>query len=283
MRTTTILKALLPALVLALAACRSARTAEGGAAKVEADAFDKAATLRKVADAGRRGRRFVTSKIKVNVRVGGEDISLSGSLRMKRDDVIRLQLVAMGFIEAGRIEFTPTYVLLMDRINKQYIKVAYKDVDFLRESGLNFHSLQALFWDELFLPGATGVSDAALASYNAYPSGTDVAVTYERGPLAYRWMADKGSGLIKTANVTYRDTRHGNTTLTWHYGAFAPMGAGRFPMSNDVTVKTGSREVRLSYSMNSIGDDGDWETRTQVSGRYKEVRIDDILSKLSSL
>ena len=82
MRIQTILKAVLPALVLALAACRSAKTVEGGKAPVATQAFDKQHTLRMVADAGRRDRQFVTSKIKVSIEVGGQDISLSGSLRM---------------------------------------------------------------------------------------------------------------------------------------------------------------------------------------------------------
>lgn len=283
MKISTIIKIALPAMALTFASCRTSKTAESTATATQGKAFDKQQALRKVAEAGRRDRQFVSSKIKVNLKVGSQELSLSGNLRMKRDDVIRLQLVALGFIEAGRIEFTPDYVLVMDRINKQYIKVDYKDVDFLRESGLNFQSLQAMFWNELFMPGTTTVSDVTLAAYNAYPSGTDVAVTYERGNMAYRWMADKTDWQIKTTNISYKDASHGNTNVTWHYASFVPMGAKRFPSKNDVTVKAGSREIKLSYTLNSIDDDSDWETRTSVSGRYKEVKIDDILRKLSSL
>ncbi len=269
--------------VVALSACRTSKTAESSPVSATDGAFDRQRLLAAVVDAGRRDRQFVTSKVKVRLCVGDQNLSLSGNLRMKRDDVIRLQLVALGFMEAGRIEFTPDYVLVMDRINKQYIKVEYDDVDFLRESGLNFQSLQALFWNELFLPGATEVTDVGLASYEAYPSGTDAAVTLERGALAYRWMADKGSGSIKTTNVTYKDEKHGDTRLTWHYGSFVPMGTKRFPTQNDVAVATPRHTVTLSYTLNGIDDDGSWETRTSVPGRYKEVKIDDILRKLSSL
>ena len=96
-------------------------------------------------------------------------------------------------------------------------------------------------------------------------------------------MADKGNGQIKTANATYKDTRRGNTTLTWHYGSFMPMGAKRFPMQNDVTLATPRHKVKLSYTLGDLGDDSGWETRTQLSGKYKEVKIDDILRKLSAL
>ena len=90
--------------------------------------------------------------MKFSVEVGNQDITLTGNLKMKRDDVIRLQLMAFGFVEAGRLEFTKDYVLIMDRINKQYLKAPYVQIDFLRNSGLNFYTLQALFWNELFQP-----------------------------------------------------------------------------------------------------------------------------------
>ena len=94
--------------------------------------------------------KFITSKVKFSVEVGPQKLTLTGNLKMKRDDVIRVQLMAFGFVEAGRIEFTKDYVLIMDRINKQYLKASYIQMDFLRNSGLHFSSLQALFWNELF-------------------------------------------------------------------------------------------------------------------------------------
>ena len=85
--------------------------------------------------------KFITSKVKFSVEVGPQKLTLTGNLKMKRDDVIRLQLMAFGFVEAGRIELTKDYVLIMDRINKQYLKAPYMQVDFLRNSGLNFNAL----------------------------------------------------------------------------------------------------------------------------------------------
>ena len=76
--------------------------------------------------------KFMTSKLKFKVQMGSQEISLTGNLKMKRDDVIRLQLMAFGFVEAARLEFTKDYVLLMDRINKQYLRATYEQVDFLQ-------------------------------------------------------------------------------------------------------------------------------------------------------
>ena len=51
-------------------------------------------------------------------------------------------------MEAARLEFTPNEVLLIDRINRQYVKAKYEDVPFLKKHNLNFQSLQQRFWDE---------------------------------------------------------------------------------------------------------------------------------------
>lgn len=74
---------------------------------------------------------FVTSKVKVNVGMGSKDISLTGSLKMKRDDVIRIQLVAFGLVEVGQLEITKDYILVVDRMHKRYMKADYSKLSFL--------------------------------------------------------------------------------------------------------------------------------------------------------
>lgn len=95
----------------------------------------------------------------------GKSITLPGALRMRRDQVIRLQIfIPYIGTEAARIEFTPDYVLVVDRLHKQYVKGDYNQLDFLRNNGLSFYSLQALFWNQLMLPGTNRVSEGDLAN-----------------------------------------------------------------------------------------------------------------------
>jgi len=102
---------------------------------------------------------------------------------MRKDEVIRLQLlVPIIRSEVGRIEFTKDYVLFLDRIHKQYVKAKYNDVAFLKNNGINFYSLQALFWNQLFIPGQQRVGEHNLtlfkvdfnASQNASQKGTSI-------------------------------------------------------------------------------------------------------------
>ena len=139
-------------------ATTSATKAAGGAKSAESRNLD---FMRKVYD-NEVYAKSISSKIKFTIATGSKDLSVSGSLRMKKDEVIRIQITPFGLMEAARIEFTKDYVLFMDRINKEYVKASYADVDFLKANGLDFYALQALFWNQLFVPGTQKITDSSL-------------------------------------------------------------------------------------------------------------------------
>jgi hypothetical protein len=238
--------------------------------------------LQKVSDNAQHAR-FVTSKVKFSVEVGSQQLTLTGNLKTKRDDVIRLQLMAFGFVEAGRLEFTKEYVLVMDRINKQYLRVPYQQLEFMRNSGLDFYALQALFWNELFQPGQTRMTDEMLKSYNTDMEGEDAVISMESGKLSYRWLAEKGSALVKMANILYKDRYRGNYQLNWDYLDFKLNGRKKFPMDHKVKFTTPDKEVKFEMMLNYLGADEDWEPRTEVSGKYRQVSVDEILRRFMAL
>lgn len=234
---------------------------------------------------------FVGSKLKFSVSVGDQQLSLTGNLRMKRNDVIRLQLMAFGFVEAARIEFTQEYVLFIDRINKQYLKAPYYYIDFLRNSGINFNTLQALFWNELFQPGKKELTEEDLTKFTSNSLGDGEAlVNFESGDsetqrtkIFYSWLVNEQTGRIKMSNIMYRDPRQGNTQLNWDYREFAKLGTKLFPSDMGITLTTPQKEVKLGVKLNYLNSDSDWETRTRVSDKYREVSIDEILKRFMAL
>jgi hypothetical protein len=229
--------------------------------------------------------KFITSKVKFSVEVGPQQISLTGNLKMKRDDVIRLQFMAFGFVEAARLEFTKDYVLIMDRINKQYLKASYISIDFLRNSGLNFYSLQALFWNELFQPNRTNLTAEDIKKFSANMNNDDAVINFEDEKIDYSWLANQKDGIIKMANITYKDRFNGNTQLNWDYEDFQMLENYNkmYPNTMNVTLTTPKKEVKLGLKLNYLKHESDWETRTKVSNKYREVTIDEILERFMAL
>jgi len=285
MKALTILKMAAVAVPLALVAssCGSHRKAVKETPSVaKTDTMQTRAFLQTVNDNAQHAR-FITSKVKFSVEVGNQQMTLTGNLKMKRDDVIRLQLMAFGFVEAGRLEFTKDYVLVMDRINKLYLKVPYAQLDFLRNSNIDFYVLQALFWNEFFQPGKMKVTDAALNTYATTDDGDDMVVALTQGKMSYRWLADKNVARIKMANIMYNDKYRGNYQLNWDYEDFKPFNRKHFPSEHKVSFSTPEKEVKLGMTLNYMGAEEDWETRTKVSAKYRQVSVDEILRRFMSL
>ena len=225
--------------------------------------------------------KFITSKVKFTVEYGAQNIALTGNLRMMRDSVIRLQLMAFGFVEAGRLEFTKDYVLIMDRINKQYLKAPFNQIDFLRNSGINFYTLQALFWNELFAPNRNKLTADDLSKFNTHTDGDNIVISLEDGKQEYSWLTSN-EGLINMANILYKDRFNGNTQLNWDYVSFEKLESNNktFPNRMNIKLITPKKEVKLGLVLNYIGHESDWEKFTNVSNKYREVTVDEILRRI---
>lgn len=86
------------------------------------------------------------SNLDVSIAFGQDHFDLDGKLSARRDDVLRINLSYMGFIEVATIEFTPDYMLFINRMGKQYTKVGYNDFDVFVKNNITFNAMQQEVW-----------------------------------------------------------------------------------------------------------------------------------------
>jgi len=174
----------------------------------------------------------------------------------------------------------------MDRINKQYIKVPWISVDFLRNSGINFNTIQSLFWNELFVPEDGNFDkpkEKGSGPYSVMESGDDMILSLESSKLDYSWLVKKNTAQIGMANIQYRDKVNGVSQLNWNYEDFKILNKTMFPYKQVITLNTSGKEVKLGMTLSHIGSDTEWEPRTEISNKYREVSVDEIIRRFMSL
>ena len=176
------------------------------------------------AEAKKQEETCITSRVRMDLSSGGKSASVGGTLRMKHNDVIQLSVVTFGILEVARIEMTPDYFMLIDKMGKQYVKAAYRDVSFLRNADVDFYTIQAYFWDE------------------------------------------------QTSNYS-----------GWVRSDFVNVGGKSLPTKHNITISTGSKTVKANLSLSNMSIDSDWEKRTPVPSRYKEVSVDELLTRIMNL
>lgn len=220
----------------------------------------------------------LTAKVGFTLVLDGKSISTNGTLKMKKDDVIQVSLVdpVLGMMELGRLEFTPTKVLLVDRMNKQYIDVPYSDLDFLQKANVDFNTLQSLFWNEVFEPGNSS-PEAASFKYRYVDNGL-IGMDYTDRMLAYTFLTERTTGLLSKSTVTGADK--GNYQMDFDYSDFTDFEKGRFPKKLVLTFTDGLHQMTLEFNLSSIRNSSEWLSRTTVSSKYKKVDAETIFKKL---
>ena len=232
----------------------------------------------------------IVGNISFNLTAGSKDITVPGKLSMRKDEVIRIQLfIPILGSEVGRLEFTPNYVLIVDRMHKEYIKADYTQVDFLKKQGISFYSLQALFWNQLLLPGERTVKESDLKKFDARldVAGDAVPVSFRNGNMTYAWTANRSTGRITAADVVYKSAQNGTSNLHVDYGNFKSVGVKMFPASLNLAMTTTAtrkkQEAKISLELNQVKTDSKWSTQTEISSKYKQISPADVLSKILSM
>lgn len=221
-------------------------------------------------------KKSLTAKVNVTVGSGTKSMSTNGTLKMENNNVIFVSLVdpILGITEVGRMEFTPEKVQIIDRINKQYISVPYSDVSFLKATNVDFNTLQALFWNEVFEPGKESVNAEDFEFNN---DDNNIGMTLADNVLTYNFSASKETGLLNKTNVT--GTNNKSYKLDVSYTDFTSFSGGYFPKGLNLSFTSGTQTMTLAFELSSLKNSTDWTELTSVSSKYKKADSEKFFKK----
>lgn len=277
------------AAALTLTACRSSKHAvagsDSGVTAATPAADSKKADAAAAALVGRiqshsQTANALTARLKVNLKSGSKTFDLGGSLRMKRNEVVQISLTMLGF-EVARMEFAPDGVLLIDRVNKQYVKAAYTDLSFLRQARLDFYALQAMFWAEVFEPGQQG-SASPTAFAISRQDGQTMLTLPDAPALRYAFSVDESTACLTKTEVSSKKSNQ-NATFAWTYADYQQVDSKPFPTRMTAAFRLGTRDGGFTLSLSRIDHNADWETHTKVSSKYTQQKAEELLGDRKSV
>lgn len=221
----------------------------------------------------------LTAKIALAVDLNGKGpTKVSGTLRMKRDEVIQLSITPFLGIEVARAEISPDGVLVMDRMNKRYVQVSFAELKELAKADLDFHALQALFLNEIFLPGKKTLTARDVSAFTVRPENENAVLEVKNGKrFAYRFRTTANEGLLKESHIGLAGTTYG---LNWKYDKFRPLEQKQFPSHMLVSFEGGKKPVTAAFDLSRLSTNGDWEAHTEVPKKYDKVELQDLLKQL---
>lgn len=223
-----------------------------------------------------------SSKMKLTIVSKGKELSVNGALRMKKNEVIQLSLVPFLGIEVGRIEITPSKILILDRVNKKYVEEPISELTKMANTDMDFYTLQSLFTNSLFLPGNKELSKQDMSEFMVRPMSENNMMTVKQKvkDCLYSFTVTPNAGQLLESAVSSVKSPY---KLTWKYADFQPFSGKSFPSQMDILFAGGEKPFGAEIVLSKLTQNGDWESFTTVSAKYKKMSLEELFKVLLGL
>ena len=215
----------------------------------------------------------------MTISTGTKTLSSKGSLRIVNNEAILLSVQPLFGIEMFRLYVEPEHIIILDRMNKRYVKESFEDIKGKNPVGFNFYTLQSLFTNNLFIPEKSSVS---LKDYKTF--------RYSEGENNYILAARD-----KKSNIDYTFSINGNDQITltelnmpanqyslqWNYDQFTLMNNLFFPYEMKIVASTQKRNLNTNISLSSISLNESLSLDTSIPDSYTKVELKDVLKMLA--
>jgi hypothetical protein len=216
----------------------------------------------------------LSGKLNVEIVMPKETIKSKAHLKIVKDQAIQLSIQPVLGFEMFRMVLSKDTVLIIDRMNQQYVLESTRDANGLEQLDFNFYSLQSLLSNNILLDGKpiTLPSDYRKFSIEE-KTGMAFVQTMENQKIQYL-LSGEYQGKIRS---TYIFKPGYQLSLLSEYADFKEIpGAQLFPMQMRIMLKgalTNALDMRFSYS--SIELNNDFVLNLEAPSKYRKISLSD--------
>ena len=228
--------------------------------------------------------RYQTFSARVQFEIilsSGRETSSQAQLSIRRNDKLQISVRPLLGIEVFRAELTPDSIKVVDRLNKRFLMTSFDEIKGNIDIDFNFYNLQALFTNQLFLPGEIYLPDNQFNRFQWEQTQTGYLLrTNDRTGLYYVFTADQTDKLSATE---IRDELS-NYTVQCDYDNFRPVDRQLFPMNIHFRLLTeNNTQGALSLGFSRVEVDTPLEMNFPIPANYRQVSLQEILYALEQL
>ncbi|MCL1937716.1 MAG: DUF4292 domain-containing protein [Candidatus Azobacteroides sp.] len=212
---------------------------------------------------------------------GAKNISVDAQLRIIRNEAIQLSLrIPLIGTEAAKILITPDRILIIDRLNKQYLYEPLQDILSKASIDFDYYSLEALLTNRLFIAGKKELIPLDYLLFNVQEDGYHVNISHTgRQNIQYDFVSDY-SDHIQTARIS---SERKSPSLLCEYTSWNSIsGKNTFPMLIAFTFNT-QDTYKLSFSFRSVDVNPDFSIDYSIPNKYRQISIQQVIKFIDNL
>lgn len=223
----------------------------------------------------------LSAKLNVNLQLPDKEMSSRVEMKLVKDSALQLSIQPILGIEVFRIELNKDSVKVMDRINKRYVAERYSKLKEQFTIDFNFYNLQALFINQLFVPGYKEMDSYLYKHFKLERNGLITWLnTKDKTDLQYLFKADNEEKLLSTQI----EDPSGLYKLIWNYTNFQPVVSSYlFPRIMEISfMKGNSNQGGMDISYSRIQLDRTLNMDFSIPAKYKRITFAQVLKAITT-
>ena len=194
----------------------------------------------------------LSARMKLEFIVQEQELSSRAQLKMIYNDRLQISIQPLLGVEAFRIELTDDSVKILDRLNKRFMVDSYNNIKGTTDIDFNFRNLQALFTNQIFVPGENDISARHFRRFRMTKENSSAELKLrDKNGVSYTFVADSDEKLLST-NI---DNTSDNQSIAWDYTDFQIVNKQPFPLKMTAHVTNNNKmlgTVIFSFSTPEI-------------------------------
>jgi hypothetical protein len=219
------------------------------------------------------------SKISIKLNAGTTSQSVSGTLKIQRDQKMQISIAPFLGIELAKIEISNDTIKIADRINKKYLVESISEYREALPVDIRFETVQSLLLNNIFIPGKTALTDNDFSSFSwrTESDGLIIAKVKDQNIFNLDFILNRDNELERTIVSTNR----GSNNLDWKYSQFQPFNNIYFPYRSEINYSDDKNKCNIVINYSKIELDNNINFNFTIPSSYKKIDFADIFKILT--
>lgn len=217
-----------------------------------------------------------SSKLNLALNNGKRTLASKASLKIINDQMIQLSVQPLFGVEMFRFHIDNDTLIILDRMNKRYVKESINELKKRYSLEFDYHTLQSLFTNKLFLGENSKLtpSDYTQFTYGRTASVYYLKSTNNNSQLEY-FFTINGDDRITFTHLLNPINKY---SLQWSYSDFTWIGAQTFPSKMKIEASSPHRKIDIEITYSDIELDKPVDLSVTIPKDYSQVDLYNIIN-----
>lgn len=222
----------------------------------------------------------LSAKLNVNITSGSRSLSSRASLRMIKDNALQISIQPLFGVEVFRFYIDTDTVVVLDRMNKRYVKESISTVKEQYPMGFDFFTMQSILTNSVFVSGHDEVLESDYNKFNYTRTSDRNYYLIAKDPesqIEYSFTVNGEDRITFTHLMEHGEKQ----SVQWTYSKFTIIDSGVFPHRMNASISSNSQRLDTVLEFSDIITGEPIELNINIPDGYKKIGLAEIIKVIT--